>query len=160
MPEEKTEECCAKHRNVRPKGVVSIETERFGGVDRISIRLKASHPCGIDGYSVSVTSDLGGGMRERVLREDVAGMDCASNKDLEVVWDIGPTGSGRATSNIKGKPISESSFMARESASDFQGRDLDAQFDVTSCCDTKSSAEIKIAALTFRPPIKQQKNLA
>jgi hypothetical protein len=154
-----TEQCCKEHPNVSPSGRVRIITERWGGVDRISIRLEASHPCGIDGYSVSVSVDAGGGMRERILREDVMGIDCNDNKKIEVIWDIGQTGSGRATSNVKGTPISESSYMSAGHASDLDGKQLTAVFAVTSCCETKAGAEIKIAKVTFRPPITDEKNL-
>ena len=155
-----TEDCCKEHPKVAPAGQVRIETERWGGVDSITIRLSASHPCGISAYSVSISADAGGGMRERFLREDVSGIDCEDNKDLEVIWRVGATGSGRATSNVKGKPTNESSFMTGRAASDFAGEALKAEFEVTSCCDTVATAEIDIAAVTFRPAVNERKRLA
>ncbi len=98
-------------------------------------------------------------MRDRFLREDVLGTDCDDNKDLEVIWRVGPTGSGRATTSVKGKPTTESTFMAPGPAADLEGRQLTAVFEVTSCCDTAARAEILIGAITLRPPITERKNL-
>lgn len=98
-------------------------------------------------------------MRDRFLREDVMGIDCGENKDIEVIWRVGLTGSGRATTNVKGIPTTESSFFAPGPAADLEGRELTEVFEVTSCCRTWSRAEIRIGAITFNPPIAERKDL-